>query len=313
MDSPVRISAISYTLGSESVSVAKLARDGKLTSAPETLQRLGFRRVRLANGESADDLARRATGGLLEKYAVDPRSIDALLYASALPQRGGATRHPIGLFRYEATRLQNELGLDNAMVTAVGQAGCAGLFSAIRVGRALLRSEPSTRRVLCVSSDVLPARSSREILYNAISDGACAVLLERGAGEHRILSCEHVTKGFYWRAKDFRNELIATYFSTAASVIRRALERSGTAAADVRLVLPHNVNRRSWEILLDLVPIPKRRLHMSNLAETAHTIAADPIINLADALERGKLRRGDRALLFTFGFGAHWAAMVVER
>jgi len=310
---PVRITAISHALGRESVSLEELAREGKLTSTPKTLRGLGFRRIRRANGESAGDLALRAARGLLDKQKLEPGSIDALLFASALPSNGASGRDPIGLFRYQSTRLQNELGLENAMVSAVGQAGCAGLFSAIRVGRALLRSEPATRRVLCLSSDVLPPGSGREILYNVISDGACAVLLERGAGEHRILSCEQVTKGFYWSAKDFRYELIATYFATAANVIRRALERSKTAARDLRLVLPHNVNPRSWEILLDLVPIARGRLHMANLAATGHTIAADPIINLADAMDRGKLRRGDRALLFTFGFGAHWAAMVVER
>ena len=44
----------------------------------------------------------------------------------------------------------------------------------------------------------------------------------------------------------------------------------------------------------------------------AHVIAADNWINLRDAAETGRLHHGDKLLLFTFGFGANWACMVLE-
>ena len=40
--------------------------------------------------------------------------------------------------------------------------------------------------------------------------------------------------------------------------------------------------------------------------------AADTFINLKDAEDEGRVRPGDRLLLFTFGFGANWACMVLE-
>jgi len=41
-------------------------------------------------------------------------------------------------------------------------------------------------------------------------------------------------------------------------------------------------------------------------------IAADNWINLRDAMESGKVRPHDKLLLFTFGFGANWACMLLE-
>jgi len=49
------------------------------------------------------------------------------------------------------------------------------VFSAVRLARTLLIAEPERcHHVLCVGVDVLPAGAPREILYNVISDGACA-------------------------------------------------------------------------------------------------------------------------------------------
>ena len=42
------------------------------------------------------------------------------------------------------------------------------------------------------------------------------------------------------------------------------------------------------------------------------TIAADHAINLCDAAKAGKVKPGDYLLLFTFGFGAHWACTILQ-
>jgi 3-oxoacyl-[acyl-carrier-protein] synthase III len=72
------------------------------------------------------------------------------------------------------------------------------------------------------------------------------------------------------------------------------------------------VSLRSWEILLGLIQIDRKKLFAENIAKMAHVIAADNWINLRDAAETGRLHRGDKLLLFTFGFGANWACMVLE-
>ena len=55
-------------------------------------------------------------------------------------------------FRYPATRLQHELGLDSAAVLALDQLACTTLFGAVRVARAMMASE-GIERALCVASE----------------------------------------------------------------------------------------------------------------------------------------------------------------
>jgi 3-oxoacyl-[acyl-carrier-protein] synthase-3 len=78
------------------------------------------------------------------------------------------------------------------------------------------------------------------------------------------------------------------------------------------MVLPHNVSYRSWEILLDLIGMKKEQLYAENIPRKGHVIAADNWINLKDAMTANLLNRGDRLLAFNFGFGANWAATLIE-
>ena len=59
-------------------------------------------------------------------------------------------------------------------------------------------------------------------------------------------------------------------------------------------------------------PAAPERFFGRNIARKGHTIAADNAINLCDAVKQGKVKRGDYLLLFTFGFGAHWACTILE-
>jgi 3-oxoacyl-[acyl-carrier-protein] synthase-3 len=176
----------------------------------------------------------------------------------------------------------------------------------------LLARPTSVGRVLCVGVDLLPAGSSREILYNLISDGACAVLVQSGAGPNRIISERQVTKGYYWDCEARKNEIVAAYFPTARHIIKEALADAALAPDKVAWIIPHNVSRRSWEILLRLTDLPVERLYADNIATKGHVISGDNFINLKDADAEGRLRAGDRLLLFNFGFGASWSCMLVE-
>ena len=307
----VHIAAIQYALPDRALNLDELAVGGRLTSPPDVLRSFGFEQAWVAGAER-DDLVRRAVEALLAEGAIDPGSIDILFYASASPGAHATETTLLGGFSYPAARLQYDCGLTNGRVVGISQTGCLGLMTAVGLGRAALRADAALKRVLCVGVDVLPEGSRREILYNVISDGACAVLLERGEGPNRILFERQITKGYYWDPELRANEIVAAYFPTARTVIRSTLQDAALAPDDIAQIIPHNVSMRSWEILLQLTNLPADRLYTRNIAAKGHVISGDNFINLKDAETAGLLRRGDRVLLFNFGFGASWASMLVE-
>jgi 3-oxoacyl-[acyl-carrier-protein] synthase-3 len=180
----------------------------------------------------------------------------------------------------------------------------------------VLLAEEDVRAVLCVGADRLPAGAPREMVYNLVSDGACAALLRRAApGErvrNRVVACHQLTKGALWDAGSLENEIIAAYFPTARVAVEEVLRKAGVTMRDVAWVIPHNVSLRSWEILLRLLDCPREKLFADNIGRIGHTIAADNFINLRDAADAGLLRQGDLLLLFTFGYGLNWSCMLLE-
>jgi 3-oxoacyl-[acyl-carrier-protein] synthase-3 len=313
MDTPIGITAIGYVLPERAVDLRTLAERGLLESPVDVLAQFGFRCIHISD-RPADELALVALRRLIDENGIDPESVDALLYAGAIPEShrvaddGGALEG----FNYPVSRLQYECGLINATTIGIGQAGCTGLMAAVAVAADYLRAHPDARRAICVSADVLPASRKREIIYNVISDGACALMVDRDGVRNRIVAQRHVAKGYYWNAAARRNEIVAAYFPTARTIVRDTLDSRGLAANDIALIVPHNVSLRSWQILLPLLGMSADRLFADNIAAKGHVIAADNFINLKDARDRGRIAAGDLLMLFNFGFGANWACLLLE-
>jgi len=312
------LASIAYVFPRGRATLGELAAQGRLTTRPEVLGRFGFEQVRIAVDESPYALALEAARTVLHR--VDPESIDLLIYAGTPSaaafhapgtSRSGSVLSTLDRFKYPGPRLQSELGLNRATTLAVGELACASLFGALRVARALTEAE-GLDRVLCVASEFFPEEAGREALFNCASDAACALLLERAAERNRIIAQAHVTKGYYWDCEGSREEIVASYFPTARRVVEDVLQKAGWSRNDVTWVIPHNVSLRSWEVLLGLLRLPNARLYSRNIARNGHTLVGDNFINLADALQAGDVRPGDRLLLFSYGFGAHWSALAME-
>ncbi|HEV8611892.1 MAG TPA: hypothetical protein VGQ73_00190, partial [Gemmatimonadales bacterium] len=259
------IRAIRYALARRTLSLAELEAAGQLESNAELLGGFGFAQVHIATVESPFDLALEAGRALLEEQQIDPDSIDLLLHGG-LPGTLGfeaaesdwdtrAATRTIDRFKYPATRLAYELGLNNAGVIGLSQLACTTLFSAIGIARGLC-AVGEVRRVLCVNAEFFPPDAGRETLFNCTSDAAVALLLEPGGERLRVRGSASVTKGYYWDCDALRNQIVASYFPTSRHVVQRALEAAGWDRAEVQWVIPHNVNRRSWDVLMGLLRLP---------------------------------------------------------
>jgi len=285
-----------------------------LHTPAERLMGFGFEGAYVS--ENPQQLARDAAKRALEDASVAPGEIDVLLWASALGEAhhcrdGSAQRSVLDRFRYSASRLQEELDLDRASVCGIAQQGCAGMFSALRQARALLAAEPDLQHVLCVGTDCLPTPGSREILYNVISDAACAVVVSRQNPKLLWRGFHQISKGYYWDVAAKQSEIVAAYFPTSRAAILQVLRQTALRPEDIDLVIPTGVNASSWPILLRLCGIPEDRLFLQQ-QHFGHTIAADSFLILEEARAAGRLIPGQKVLLFAYGFGSSWSAMVLE-
>jgi 3-oxoacyl-[acyl-carrier-protein] synthase-3 len=319
---PIGISALGYYLPPHERSIAQLVESGLTNSSEDKLFQLGFGSIRIADEESAVQLATQAVRDLQRRSGFDLEQIDVLLYAGALATSSVVMNDdadswntmidPTPLFRFPGPCLQAELGVPNASVIGIAQLACNTFHGALRVARALLVAEPSVHHVLCVAADRFPARARREIVYNLMSDGACAAVVSRGQLANRILATVQITRGVYWDSSISHDQLIAAYFPLARRAIIEAVGAAGLKIGEIDLLVPHNLNIKSWEILAQIVGIPLDRIYTTNIARIGHVVASDNIINYVDSIAEGRIVRGDRIALFVMGFGAHWSCTIIE-
>ncbi len=316
---------VAAVLPPTSLDLQELARAELIQSAPATLAAFGFTRAFIATPEhDVSWLALRAAREALADARVDAGEIDLLIWASALPHNhlrndslatttssAGKTDALLSNFQYAAGWLQQEMGLSGADVMAVTQQGCSTMFSALRTARAIILAEPRVRNVLCVGVDVLPANAPREIMYNLISDAACAVVVSHDCQSDRWLGYEQISHGYYWDPLAKQAEIIAAYFPTSRAVIEQLLESCRLKPDDIDVVVPTGVNRSSWDILLRLAGISGDRLYQSDLS-FGHTVSSDSFLQLQEMRRQRDVPRGSRVLLFTYGFGSTWCSLLLE-
>lgn len=316
----VGLSGVAAVLPPRCHSLSELADGGLLTSSPRTLADLGFERAYVCGPhDRPEDMALESARAALNDAGLGSHDIDAVIWASARSEThtigaGGGSESPgmMAGFRYASAWLQQELDLRNADVMAVAQQGCSTMFSALRLARTLLIAEPERcRHVLCVAVDVLPAGAPREILYNVISDGACAVVVSRDSSMDTWLGYRQISRGHYSDPASCGPEIIASYFPTAQRLIKQLLADHELLPDQVDVVIPTGVSQSSWDILLRLIGVPECRRYRG-MRSFGHTMTSDSFLFLQALRGEGLTPRGSRLLLFTYGFGSSWSGLLLE-
>ncbi|CAG9195583.1 3-oxoacyl-ACP synthase [Burkholderia vietnamiensis] len=272
-----------------------------------SLEKAGVRLFYNARGQTALSLAANAIQSLVCATRLGPDTIDFLVYVHTL--QGSVAPPPLSLPRL----LCEHFGFERAEAFSFAQQHCASSLGALRIIRAMFAARPAINRGLLVGADVMPLASERSIAgAGLLSDGACAVLVERDASINRLVSLAFHASGEGWRGTLEQDEsrFASQYFFAARRLAMQASAEANVPLAEIQRILPCHLDLPTWRRTVASLGLPARHLFADNFVRIAHVTVCDPFINLADC---GDLVPGKPFLLCARGVGGFSAAALFVR
>lgn len=290
-------------------------------------QRTGIRERRIApDGMGAATMGTEAARKAMAAAGVHAGEIDLLVVATATPDR---------LLPSVACDIQAMLGAKNAAAFDVS-AACTGFIYALSVaegaiaaGRAeialVISAEKMsgivdwTDRSTCVlfgdgagAAIVRKSENGRGVLSNFIrSDGTLAELLWRPAGGLNIPFDIAVLEDKSHLVKMAGSEVFKAAVRSMAEAADQALIRAGLTADDIDLLIPHQANIRIIEATAKYAKIPMDKVFV-NVDRYGNMSSATVPIALDEAVEQGRVKKGDHVLMVAFGAGFTWGSTVIR-
>jgi 3-oxoacyl-[acyl-carrier-protein] synthase-3 len=139
--------------------------------------------------------------------------------------------------------------------------------------------------------------------------GAYMIWLPAG-GAKAPPSAETIARGeHYVRMEGNQTYRFAT--KTMATTALESIRRSGLKPEDIDLFIPHQANIRIIEAVAKGLDLPMDKIFV-NLDKYGNTSAASVPIALAEAVNEGRLKVGDRVTIVAFGAGFTSGAVTIE-
>ena len=307
---------LTYALPEQTRTVEETAAAGRTISGAEVLKESGFQQHHICkDGETAYTLANRA----VKNIETELSGIGAIVYATCIPINGNVgdlssyqtSKDVKYLMDYPASRLQADFGLDDAVVFGLNQQACTSMLGSIRLAGMMLASEPEISKVLCVSADRFPEDALYEQSYNLISDGAAACIVSNKPGGFRLLAAHGTTNGAMSFASD--DETVGSFFSYSHATISKTLSKAHLNIGQIDWIVPQNTNAKAWMVMSSLLKFDFAKVYFPTIANSAHMISGDNIVNLKHLVDAQRVKSGQRVLLFMAGFGLNWQCVILEK
>ncbi len=297
------------------------------TSDEWIVTRTGISQRRIADENTAtSDIATVAAAQAMEDAGVDAKDIDLILVATVTPDMA---------FPSTACVVQKNLQAVNAAAYDLG-AGCSGFIYGLATANSFIASG-MYKNILVIGAETLSKIINWEDRNTCVlfGDGAGAAVVSRCEPSEGILSVKIGSNGTFDRlitqpAGGSRmpvnceviqqklntihmegSEVFKLAIRTMASVSEQVLGDAGLKVDDMKLVIPHQANKRIIDGIFNRLKVTSEQSYL-NLDKYGNTSAASIPLALDEAAKNGVLNKGDNILLVAFGSGLTWGATTVK-
>ena len=283
--------------------------------------------------DTTANMGANAARKALEMAGLQPNDVQLIVFATLSPDY---------FFPGSGVLMQRELGMTNNCPALDVRNQCSGFIYALSVADQFVRTGMYDT-VLVVGSEIHSSGLDKTPEGRGVSvifgDGAGAVVLRpsttpEGQG---ILSTHLHAQGEYAEelivkepGSNRDNRAVVAFankqdlypymngqnvFKHAVvrfpQVIKEALDQNGMQPSDIDMLIPHQANLRITQYVQQKMGLSDDKV-FSNIQRYGNTTAASVPIALSEAVQEGKIKRGDLVCLAAFGSGFTWASALLK-
>jgi 3-oxoacyl-[acyl-carrier-protein] synthase-3 len=297
------------------------------TSDEWIFSRTGIRERHIAAAdEFTSDLASKAALRAMKQAGITPDQIDLIIVATVTPDM---------IFPATACLVQRKIGAKRAAgFDLVG--ACSGFIYGLEVGQQFIMSR-TYDTVLVIGAEKLSSIVDWQDRNTCIlfGDGAGAAILQNRPQAHGLLTavmgadgakselltipgggsrCPASVASVNQRLHFIRmegKEVFKIAVQAMLTAAKEAMSRCEVSIAQIKCVIPHQANRRIIDAVGERLGARPDQIFV-NVDRYGNTSAASVAIALDDAVQLGRIQRGDLVLLVVFGGGLTWGAAIIE-
>ena len=282
--------------------------------------------------DTTANMGANAARKALEMAGLTPDDVQLIVFATLSPDY---------FFPGSGVLMQRELGMKNNAPALDVRNQCSGFIYALSVADQFVRTGMYDT-VLVVGSEIHSSGLDKSPEGRTVSvifgDGAGAVVLRPSMQEGQgILSTHLHAQGEHAEElivrepgsnRDNRLQYVLdnpqelypymngqNVFKNAVvrfpQVIKEALDQNGMQASDIDMLIPHQANLRITQYVQQKMGLSDDKV-FSNIQRYGNTTAASVPIALSEAVQEGKIKRGDVVCLAAFGSGFTWASALMK-
>lgn len=295
-------------------------------------QRSGIQERRWVKDETTLSMAVEASRQAIARAGCSVDDIDAIIFGALITDY---------IFPGTGVLLQRELGFKSTVPALDIRNQCSGFLYGLSVADAWIRAG-MYRRVLLVGSEIhsttLDKSTAGRDVTVLFGDGAGAAVIEQSGDEKSVIldtilhsegkfaenlavlkpsSNDHprIPEGGWKNREHFpymEGKLVFKNAVTRMSeVMGEILVKNGLTAKDVDFVIAHQANIRINSMVLETLGIPDEKTH-NTLERYGNTTMATIPITFDEAVQLGKIKRGDLVAFVAFGAGFTWGATLLR-
>ncbi len=282
------------------------------------------RRV-VSNGEVTSDLGARAAQMALERAGLDPKEVELIIVATITPDMP---------FPATSCIVQDKIGARKAACFDVS-AACSGFVHGMTVGKQFIETG-TYRNALVIGAETLSSIINWKDRSTCVlfGDGAGAAVLAPvekdgilttylgSAGEYGDLlmvpgggarfpaSEKTITEDLHYMKMN-GGEVFKLAVRIMSESVEKVLKECNLSTEEVTCLIPHQANMRIIQAVCERLQFPIEKVYL-NLERYGNMSSASTITALCEAVEEGRVKKGDLVVLVAFGGGIVWGSSVVR-